>query len=80
MTYSDDGTYVPSEHKGNTVRAWTGHRVVPPLTVTRKGKEAIYRSYCMVMEAIPYEHGKVTVQYTKTHKRIFICTTVARSR
>ena len=62
MTYSDDGTYVPNEHEGSTVQAWTGHRSVPPVTVTRKVKGAIYRSYCTVMEAILYEHRGNTVQ------------------
>ena len=62
MTYSDDGTYVPSKHVGNTVQAWIGHWSVPPVTVTRKGKKAIFRSYRTVMEAIPYEHIGNTVR------------------
>ena len=61
--YYNDGTYVTSEHGGNTVRAWTGHRSVPPVTVTRKVKGAIFRSYHTIMEAIPYEHGQVTGHY-----------------
>ena len=63
MTYSDDDTYVPSNHGGNTLQAWTGHMSVPLVTVNRKGKVEIYRSYRTVMEAIPYEHGQVTGQY-----------------
>ena len=63
MTYSNDGTYVPRKHGGNTVRAWTGQRSVPPVTVTRKGKGEICRSYLTVMEAIPYDHRQVTGQY-----------------
>ena len=47
---------IPYDYGGNTVQAWTGHRSVTPVTVTRKGKEAICRSYRTVMEAIPYEH------------------------
>ena len=62
MIYSDDGTYVTSEHGGNTVRAWTGHRSVTSVTMTRKGKGEIYRSHRTVMEARPYEHIDNTVR------------------
>ena len=62
MTYSDDGTYVPFGHGGNIVQAWTGHRSVPPVTVTIKGKGETCRSYRTVMEAIPYKHRGNTVR------------------
>ena len=52
----------PYGHGGNIVRAWTGHRSVPPVTVTRKGKGAICRSYRTVIEAIPYEHRRNIVR------------------
>ena len=35
--------YILYGHGDNTVRAWTGHRSIPPVTVTRKGKGAIFR-------------------------------------
>ena len=65
---------IPYENGGNTVRVWTGHRLVPPVTGTRKGKGAIpyepggktvraWRQYRTSMQAIPYEHGQVTGQY-----------------
>ena len=54
---------IPYGHGGNTVQAWTGHRSVTPVTVTRKGKGVICRSNRTVMEAISYEHGQVTGQY-----------------
>ena len=63
MTYSDDGTYISIDQGGNTVRAWTGHRSVPPVTLTKKGKGEICRYYRTVIEAIRYEHGQVTGQY-----------------
>ena len=44
------------DYGGNTVREWTVHRSVPPVTVTRKGKGAICRSYHTGTTAIPYEH------------------------
>ena len=65
----------PERVRGNTLRAWTGHRSVPIFTVTnmkscvrtlvvityvpRKGKW----KYRTIMEAIPHEHGQVTGQY-----------------
>ena len=50
--------YVPINSRGNTVRAW---RSVPPVTVTRKGKGAICRSYRTVMKEIPYDYRVNTV-------------------
>ena len=32
---------IPYEHGGNTVQVWIGHRLVPPVTGTRKGKGEI---------------------------------------
>ena len=62
MTYSDDDTYVPSKHEVNNVQSCTGHRSVPPVTVTRKGKRGMCRSYHTVMEAIQYKHRGNIVQ------------------
>ena len=62
MTYSDEVTYVPSEHGSNNLREWTVHRSVPPVTVTRKGKGEICRSYRTVIDEILYEHKYNTVQ------------------
>ena len=61
----------PEIIRGNTVRAWAGHRLVPPLTVTNirsyvptivvityvpRNNKGQYRTN---MEAISYEHGQV---------------------
>ena len=54
--------YILYGHGGNTVRAWKGHRSIPPVNVTRKGKGAILRSYRTVMESIPYKHRGNIVQ------------------
>ena len=59
---------IPHGHGGNTVRAWTGHRSVPPVNVTRKGKGEICRSYRTVMEAIPYEHRVNTVRTYRQYR------------
>ena len=50
---------IPYEHGGNTVQAWTGHRLVPPVTGTRKGKGAI-----------PYEHRGNTVRALRQYRMI----------
>ena len=42
--------YILYGHGGNTVRAWTGHRSIPPVTVTRKGKGGN-------IQVISYGHG-----------------------
>ena len=60
MTYSDDGTYVPIENEGNTVRAWAGHRSVPPVTVTN------IRSYVHTMVVITYVPRKSKGHYCLT--------------
>ena len=50
---------IPYEHGGNTVRAWTGHRSVPPVIVTRKYKGVI-----------PYEHGGSTLRAWIGHRSV----------
>ena len=53
---------IPYGHDGNNVLSWNGHRSVPPVTLTRKDKGVICRSYCTVMDEIPYEHKDNTVR------------------
>ena len=92
MTYSDDGIYVPSEHGGTpvtvirkskrqyagySVRGWTGHRSVSPVTVTRKGKGAIRRLCHTSMEAIPYGHRRNTEREGGIHR---LCSTSMEAR
>ena len=62
--------YILYGHGGNIVRAWTGHRSIPPVNVTRKGKGEIFRSYRTVMESIPYEHRGNTVRTQRQYRTI----------
>ena len=60
--------YILYGHGGNIVRAWAGHRSILPVTVTRKGKGAIFRSYRTVMESIPYEHRGNSVRTQRQYR------------